>query len=107
MAKKKKGKIKATGTRLEGFVDLVDPIASDPAKEREDDMPSLTSGFSARMCKRATNAQGETTPGFEVSGGKRSRRSGLNKEAQRSSVVIIVDSPERASNALLALEGAT
>ena len=38
---KKVGQIKATGTGLEGFVDLVDPISSEPAEERDDDMSSL------------------------------------------------------------------
>ena len=47
VAKKKKGKIKATGARLEGFVEWVDSIASDPAKEREDNMSSLATRFTA------------------------------------------------------------
>ena len=38
----------------------------------------------------------ETTPGFEVSGGKRTKRSCPDEEAQNSPTVIIVDSPERA-----------
>ena len=62
-------------------MDWVDPNASDPVEEREDDMSSLVTGFSARMRKRAASAQGETTLGFEVSGGKRPKRPGPNEEA--------------------------
>ena len=47
------------------------------------------------------------TPGFEVYGGKHSRRSGPDEEAQKSSVVITIDSLERAFGALSALEGAS
>ena len=46
--KKKKGKIIAVGAGLEDFVDWIDPNASDPAKERENDMSSFAAGFSAR-----------------------------------------------------------
>ena len=45
--KKKKRKIKAVGARLEGFVEWVNFIASDPAEERDDDMSSLAAGFAA------------------------------------------------------------
>ena len=38
---KKVGQVKDTGAGLEGFVDRVDPIASEPVEEREDDMSSL------------------------------------------------------------------
>ena len=47
MKKKKRGKIIAVGAELEGFVDWVDPNASDIAEEREDDMFSLAVGFAA------------------------------------------------------------
>ena len=105
-AKKKKGKIKASGAGFEGFVEWVDPIASDPAEEMEDDMSSLTTGFLVWMRKWAARAQGETTPDFEVSGRKHSRRSGRDEEAEKSLAVITVDSPKRASDALPALKGA-
>ena len=59
------------------------------------------------MRKRATSAQRETTLRFELYGGKHPKRSGLEEEAQKSSPVIIVDSPKRASNVLLTLEGAS
>ena len=54
----KKGKIiprhtKATSVGLEDFMDWLDPTASDPTKEREGDMSSLTTGFAKRMRKRA------------------------------------------------------
>ena len=37
-------------------MDWVDPNASDPAEEREDDMSSLAARFAAWMLKRATSA---------------------------------------------------
>ena len=43
-------------------------------------MSSLTIGFATRMCKRATSAQEETTPGYEVLGGKRPKRSDLDED---------------------------
>ena len=82
-------------------------ITSEPAEESEHDMSSLTAGFAMWMHKRAASAQGETTPCSEVLGGKRPKRSGLNEEVQKSPVVITSNSPKRASDALLALEGAT
>ena len=92
--KKKKGKIITVDAGLEGFVDWVDPNVSHPAEEKEDDMSSLAIEFSARMRKRATSAQGETTPGFEVSGGKCPKQSGPDEEAQKSMAIITMDSPE-------------
>ena len=95
--KKKKRKIitrwvKTVGAGLEGFVDWLDPPVSDPTEERKEYMSSLTAGFATCMCKRAVSAQGETTLGFEVFGRKRPKRSGLDEEAQKGSVVIIMDS---------------
>ena len=52
-------------------------------------------------------AQGETTPGSEVSNEKRSRRSDPDEEAQKSPGIIVVDSPDQAFDALSALEGAS
>ena len=69
------------GAGLEGFVDWVDPNASDPIEEREDDMSSLAVGFSSRMRKQAANAQGKNTPDSEVFGGKRPNLFGLDEEA--------------------------
>ena len=103
--KKKKRNIKAAGTGLEGFVEWLDSIASDLAKERENDMSSLVAGFATWMRKQAMSAQGETTPSSKVYGKKRSRQSGPDEVAQKSPTVIIVDSPKRAPNALPALEG--
>ena len=37
----------------------MDPIANEPAEEREDDMFSLVVGFSMRMRKRVASAQGD------------------------------------------------
>ena len=75
-------------------MDWVDLNSSEPAEEREGDMSSLAAGFAAWMCKRAMSAQGETTPDCKVSSGKRPKRSGQDEEAQKSLVVITVDSPK-------------
>ena len=104
---KKVGQVKAADARLEGSVDWVDPIANESAEEREDNMSSLTARFSTRMRKQATSAQRETTPGSDVPGGKRPKRSGLNDEVQNSPTVVTLDSPEQASDALPTLEGTT
>ena len=69
-------------------------------------MSYLVSGFSGRMGKRATSAQGEIAPSSEVAGGKRPKLFDPNEEAQKNPMVIKVDSPDGAFNAQLALEGA-
>ena len=79
--KTKKGKITAAGAGLEGFVDWVSPNASNPTEEKEDNMSSLATRFATPMSKREVSTHGETTPGFEVSGKKRSRRSDPDEEA--------------------------
>ena len=53
---KKVGHIKAADTRLEGFMDWVDPISCEPVEERKGDMSSLAAGFVVRMRKRAASA---------------------------------------------------
>ena len=53
---KKGGQTKAVGAGLKGFMGWMDPTASDPDEEREDDMSSLDTRFVARMCKRATSS---------------------------------------------------
>ena len=53
------------------------------------------------------SAQGETTLGSKVPGSKCPKWLGLNEEVQKISTVITSNSPERASNAFLALEGVT
>ena len=80
-------------------------IANEPVEESEDNMSSLVTRFSVRMLKRAAIAQGETTLDSEILGKKRPKWLDLNKEVQKSSLVIISDSPERASDAFPALEG--
>ena len=72
-AKKKKGKIKVAGEGLEGFLEWVHSISSDPVEEMEDDMSNLAAGFHAQICKQAVSDQGKTTPCFEVSCRKHSR----------------------------------
>ena len=61
-------------------MDWVDPISSETGEERDDDMSSLANGFSTTMLKRVASTQGETTPGFEVSGEKFSKWPGLDEE---------------------------
>ena len=78
----------------------MDSISSEPTEEREDDMSSLAVGFAAQMRKRAASAQRETTSGFEGLDGKQPKRSGLDGVVQKSPVVITMDSPERALEAL-------
>ena len=55
-------------------------------------MSSLAADFTAWMGKRAASAQGETTLGCEVPGNKRPKWFGPNDEAQKSPIVITVDS---------------
>ena len=84
LAKKKKEnrtraqKTKATGTRLENFVDWRRIIASEPVEEEE--MSSLIVEFSVLMRKQAVSLKDETTP---RSGGKRLRQSSPNEEARK------------------------
>ena len=97
--KKKKGRIttgevKAVDVGLEGFVDWLDPLDSDPTKEREEDMSSLATGFAARMRKQAVSAQREITRDSIIYGERHPKRSGPDEEAQKSPSVIIMDSQE-------------
>ena len=71
--KKKKGKIIAVGAGLEDFVDWVDPNASDPAKERENDMSNFAAKFFARMGGECSSS--------EVSSEKRPKQFGPYEEA--------------------------
>ena len=43
-------------------MDWTDPTISESIEEREVEMFGLLTGFATRMCKRAINAQEETTP---------------------------------------------
>ena len=78
---KKVGQIKVADARLEGIVDWVDPILSEPVEEREEDMSSLDAGFTTRMRKRAASDQRETTSGSKGLGSKRLKWSSLDEEA--------------------------
>ena len=72
-AKKKKnktGQVKVAGAGLKGFVNLMDSTVSKSTKDREVEMPSLSTGFAEWMRKRVANAQGETTLGSEGPLGK-------------------------------------
>ena len=75
-------------------MDWVDPLSSKPTEEREDDMSSLAARFAARMCKRATSAQRETTSGSKGPNSKRPKRSGPDKVVQKIPVVVTLDSPK-------------
>ena len=54
---KKVGHIKATGARLEGFEDWVDPISSEPVKGREDDMSNFIARFAVWMRPQAKGSR--------------------------------------------------
>ena len=75
-------------------MDWTNPRVRKLAEEEEVEMSGLVSGFVARMRKRAASAQGETSLGSEVLGGKRPKLSSPNKEAQKSPTVINVDSSD-------------
>ena len=81
-------------------MDWMDPIATDPAQESEDDISGLTTGLTARMRKRAGNSQGETNLSSEVLNGKRPKWSGPDEEGQNNPAVITMDSLKCASDAL-------
>ena len=68
-------------------MDWTSIIASELAKEEE--MSNLVVGFAVRMCNQAMGSEGETTP---ISGGKRSRLSSPNEQAQKDRAIILVDS---------------
>ena len=78
--KKKFGQAKVTDVGLEGFVDLTNSTVSESTEERESEMSGLIAGFSMQRCKRATNAQEETTLSLEVLGDKRSKPSRFDEE---------------------------
>ena len=60
---------KTAGTGLEGFVDWTRVVDGEPVEEEE--MFSLAAEFVARMCKRSTTLEGETSSSY---GEKRPRR---------------------------------
>ena len=70
-------------------------IDSEPTEEEEGGMSNLVAGFTARMRKQVASSLGETTSGF---GGKRPKLNSPDEEAPKSLAIIIVDSPERASD---------
>ena len=80
-------------------MDWTNSRVRESTKEEEAAMLGLVSDFSARMHKQATSAQGETALSVEASSGKRPKLTGPNEKAQKSSVVINVDSPDRAFDA--------
>ena len=81
-------------------MDWVNPTL--PTGETQDDCPAPQIGFSARMCKQAVSAQGETTLDSEVPSGKCPKWSDLNEVVHKSSTEITSNSLELASDALLA-----
>ena len=82
----------------------MDPGSNELAEKGE--MSNLAVGFATRMHKWAASAQGEANPRFEVSGGNSRKQSGSSGEVQESQAVVTLDSPERASKVIPALEGA-
>ena len=50
---KKVGQIKVAGAGLEGFMNWVDPISSEPTKKREADMSNFAAIFFTWMCPQA------------------------------------------------------
>ena len=52
-------------------------------------MSSLTARFSARILKRATSAEGETTPDSEASSIKCPQQSGSDEKAHKDQVVML------------------
>ena len=54
---KKVGQIKVVGVGLEGFVDWVDPISSEPAEGRENYMSNFATGFVAWMRPQAKGSR--------------------------------------------------
>ena len=86
-------------------MDWTDPTASEPIEKREDNMPSLTTGFTTQMRKRVASSQGETTPCSKVPTCKCPKRFGPNGKVQNNPAVITMDSPEWASDTVPALEG--
>ena len=51
--------------------------------------------------------KGKLPPALDVPGGKRLKRFSPDEVAQKSLIIITVDSPKRASDALMNLEGAS
>ena len=84
---------KVVGAKLEGFMDWANIIASEPVEEEE--MSRLAVRFFARMSKWVTDSEGESTP---ISDGKCPKRSSPDGEAQKDWAIILVDSPNQASN---------
>ena len=91
---------KVAGARLEEFVDSAVVISSESIEEEE--MSNLAVRFATLMRKRSSGPEGETTPNYD---GKRMKWSSLEEEARKDWTVILVDSPDRASNDKLVLEG--
>ena len=104
--KKKTGQVKASGAGLEGFVDWMNPRVSELDEEEEAEMTSLVSSFPGRIRKRAASAQGVTAFDAELHGVKLLKLTCPDEEAQKSPTIINMDSPGRAFDTQLALEGA-
>ena len=84
---------KTISTGLEGFIDWIGVVDSEPTKEEE--MSSLAAGFVVQMHKWAMGLEGEATSSF---GGKWSKQCLLYEGAQKNWAIVSVDSPHRASN---------
>ena len=85
---------------LERFVDWTGILSSEYAEEEE--MSMLTAGFAVRMQKWVAESEDESTP---ISDGKSLRRFSPIEEAQKDWAIILVNSPDRATNDQPVLEG--
>ena len=86
---------------LEGFMDWAGVLASESVEEEE--MSMLVAGFAARMRNRDADLEDEPTP---IPNGMCPKRSSPNVEAEKEWEIILMDSPDQASNDQPILEGA-
>ena len=86
-------KTKTADAGLEDFIDWTGVVEGEPIEEKE--MFSLAFGFATRMRKRSATLEGEATSSY---GEKRPRHSPSDERAQKEWVVVLVESPDQASN---------
>ena len=86
---------------LEGFMDWAGILANESVEEEE--MSMLAIGFAARMQKLDADLEDEPTL---IPDRKRPKRSSPDEEVEKDWAIILVDSPDQASNDQLVLEGA-
>ena len=84
---------KASHSKLEDFLDWTRLVDSDPAEKEE--MFSLATRFSTQRRRRPATLEGVATSSFRK---KRPRRSPSDEEAQKVWAIVLVESPDLASN---------